>query len=315
MRILITPTSLSRTPDAEALAPLREMGAELIFNELGRPLTSAELTEALRGVDGVIAGLDRYDAAALAGADRLRVISRYGVGVNNVDLEAAAEQSIAVTRTPGANASAVAELAIGLTFAIARDIPRLHAEVAEGGWPRGSGIELAGRTFGVVGFGAIGRIVAERAKGLGMRVLAYDPFISATTIAETGAVPASLDELFSSADVVSLHVPLLESTRHLADATRIATMKSGAILLNTSRGGLIDEVAAREALDSGHLFGVGLDAYETEPPQNSPLIGHPRVVATPHSGAHTVEAVERMAEGSIRNLTDELSGRVSANRV
>lgn len=315
MRILITPTSLSRTPDAEVLAPLREIASELIFNELGRPLTSAELLEALPGVDGVIAGLDTYDAAALAGANRLRVISRYGVGVNNVDLEAAAQQGISVTRTPGANASAVAELAIGLTFAIARDIPRLHAEVAEGGWPRGSGIELAGRTFGVVGFGAIGRIVADRAKGLGMRVLAYDPFIAATAIAETGATPASLDELFHSADVVSLHVPLLESTRHLADATRIATMKSGAILLNTSRGGLIDELAAREALDTGRLFGVGLDAYETEPPQDSPLLGHPRVVATPHSGAHTAEAVERMAAGSIRNLIDELSGRASPNRV
>ncbi|MBF4550031.1 phosphoglycerate dehydrogenase [Pseudoclavibacter sp. VKM Ac-2888] len=315
MRILITPTSLSRTPDAEVLAPLRDMADELIFNTLGRPLTSAELAEALPGIDGVIAGLDTYDAAALAGADRLRVISRYGVGVNNVDLAAAAGKGIHVTRTPGANASAVAELAIGLAFAVAREIPRLHAEVADGGWPRGSGIELGGRTFGVVGFGAIGRIVAERARGIGMHVLAYDPFVPAAAIAETGAAPASLDELFRAADVVSLHVPLLESTRHVADAARIAAMKPGAILLNTSRGGLIDEAAAREALDAGHLFGVGLDAYETEPPQDSPLLGHPRVVATPHSGAHTAEAVARMASGAIQNLVEELSGRPSVHRV
>ncbi len=315
MRILITPTSLSRTPDAEVLAPLRDMADELIFNTLGRPLTSEELADALPGIDGVIAGLDTYDAAALAGADRLRVISRYGVGINNVDLAAAAGKGIHVTRTPGANASAVAELAIGLAFAVAREIPRLHAEVAGGGWPRGSGIELGGRTFGVVGFGAIGRIVAERARGIGMHVLAYDPFVPAAAIAETGATPASLDELFRAADVVSLHVPLLESTRHLADAARIAAMKPGAILLNTSRGGLIDEAAAREALDAGHLFGVGLDAYETEPPQDSPLLGHPRVVATPHSGAHTAEAVARMASGAIQNLVEELSGRPSGHRV
>lgn len=315
MRILVTPTSLSRNPESAVLNPLRELADELIFNTLGRPLTSAELSEALPGVDGVIAGLDAYDSAAIASADRLRVISRYGVGVNNVDLAAAADKGISVTRTPGANASAVAELAIGLAFAIAREIPRLHAEVAEGGWPRGGGIELAGRTFGVVGFGAIGRIVAERARGLGMHVLAYDPFVDAPAIAETGAEPASLDEIFSRADVVSLHVPLLESTRHIVDAARISTMKPGSIILNTSRGGLIDEAAARVALDSGHLFGVGLDAYETEPPQDSPLIGHPRVVATPHSGAHTAEAVERMSSGSIRNLVDELSGRVSNNRV
>ncbi|WP_424463155.1 phosphoglycerate dehydrogenase [Pseudoclavibacter helvolus] len=315
MRILITPTSLSRTPEAAVLAPLRQLADELVFNTLGRPLTSAELAEALQGVDGVIAGLDAYDSAALAGADRLRVISRYGVGVNNVDLEAAAARGIHVTRTPGANASAVAELAIGLAFAVAREIPRLHAEVTQGGWPRGSGIELSGRTLGVVGFGAIGRIVADRARGLGMQVVAYDPFVPASGISATGATAVNLDELFRQADVVSLHVPLLDSTRHVADAGRIASMKPGSILLNTSRGGLIDEAAARAALDSGHLFGVGLDAYETEPPQDSPLLGHPRVVATPHSGAHTAEAVERMSTGSIRNLIDELSGRPSEHRV
>lgn len=314
-RVLITPTSLLRNPETPLLDPLRELGAELRFSPHPRPLRDTELIELLDGVDAVVAGLDDYSAAVLAAAPRLRVLSRYGVGVNNVDLRAAAAHGVTVTNTPGANSVAVAELAIGLCFAVARGIPALDRAVRAGEWPRTQGIELSGKTLGVLGCGAIGRHVIAKAAGIGMRVQAYDPMLQPEAIEQAGATAVGLDELFADSDVVSLHVPLLPSTRHLVDEARIATMRPSAILLNTARGGLIDEHAARRALDAGQLHGVGLDAYESEPPQDSPLLGHPRVVSLPHSGAHTAEAVERMARGAIGNLVDELSGRASPNRV
>lgn len=313
MKILVTPTSLSRDPDAPALRALRAHADEVVLNPHGRPMTAAELGAALHGVDGVIAGLDDFSAAAIAGADRLRAIARYGAGVNNVDLDAAAARGIVVTRTPGANALAVAELAIGLTFAVARGIPRLDEAVRGGGWPRGDGRELTGRTFGVVGFGAIGRLVAERARGVGMRPVAYDPMLPDDAFGGTERL--DLDELCRRSDVVSLHVPLLPETRHLLDERRIALLPEEAIVVNTARGGLIDEQAARAALDAGRLFGLALDAYESEPPSASPLVGHPRVVSTPHAGGHTREAVVRMSEQSVDDLLTVLRGDVSPHAV
>lgn len=221
MRILVTPTSLSHAPDSPALQRLRAVTDDIVVNDTGRPLTEEELIERLPGVHGVIAGLDPYTARVLDTADALRVVSRYGVGVNNVDLDAARRRGIVVTRTPGANAVAVAELAVGLLFAAARGIPRLDAGVRAGQWPRTEGIEVAGRRCGVIGFGAIGREVAARAAGLGMSVAAYDPMLPDDVFAAAGVERAGLDDLCRRSDVVSLHVPLLDDTRHLLDERRI----------------------------------------------------------------------------------------------
>jgi D-3-phosphoglycerate dehydrogenase len=299
MKILVTPTSLCSRRDHPALDDLRAVADELIFSDAGRPLTEDELVELLPGVDAVIAGLDAFSARALEAADALKVIARYGVGTDGIDLAAAAAHGIAVARTPGANALAVAELTIGLVFAVARGIPALDHGVRAGEWPRSTGVELTGRTFGVVGFGAIGRLVAERARGVGMEVVAYDPMLAPADFVAMGVTGLDLDDLCRRSDVVSLHVPLVDDTRHLLDATRIRMLPRDAIVINTARGGLVDEEAARAALDDGHLFGVGVDVYETEPPQASPLVGHPRVVSTPHSGAHTVEAVDRTARRAV----------------
>ncbi|GAA0498611.1 NAD(P)-dependent oxidoreductase [Microbacterium aurantiacum] len=319
MRVLVTPTSLSADRDHPALAPLRDLDAELVFNDAGRPLTSVEVAHALVGVDAVIAGLDDFDAAALAGADRLRLIARYGAGVDNVDLDAAHARGVAVTRTAGANAAAVAEMAIALAFAAARGIPILDAGVRAGKWPRGRGIELGGRSFGVLGFGAIGRHVAALARGLGMRVSAWDPLLPDAEMAAAGVTPRALDDLCATSDVVSVHVPLVPTTRHLLDATRLAMLPPGGIVINTARGGILDEEAARAALDAGRLHAVAVDVYESEPPSASPLIGHPRVVSTPHSAGHTAEAVTRMAEGTVAAVIalvrgEEPEGLVSARR-
>lgn len=308
MKILVTPTSLSRDPDHPALQRLRAVVEEVVLNDTGRPLSEDELIERLPGVSGVIAGLDEYSARVIDAADSLRIISRYGVGTNNVDLDAADRRGIVVTRTPGANSVAVAELTIGLVFAVARGIPRLDEGVRSGHWLRAEGIELAGRRFGVIGFGAIGREVAARAAGLGMSVWAYDPMLPDDAFAGAGAVRADLDVLCARSDVVSLHVPLTPSTRHLLGESRIAGLPTGAIVVNTARGGLLDEKAARRALDEKRLHGVGVDVYETEPPSASPLLGHPRVVATPHAGGHTREAVTRMADGAVENLLTVLQG-------
>lgn len=315
MKILVTPTSLCRDREAATLDPLRDFADELVFNETGRPLTEHELIEALPGVDAVVAGLDEYSAAALGAADRLRVISRYGVGTNNVDLAAAASRGIVVTRTPGANALAVAELTIGLAFAAARGIPRLDAGVRAGEWPRGDGIELTGRTIGVIGFGAIGRLVAERARGIGMRVVAYDPILPDAAFAEAGVQRAEIDELCQRSDVVSVHVPLMPETQHLLDARRLALLPAGAIVINTARGGLLDEVSALAALDQGRLHGVAVDVYETEPPSASVLVGHPRVISTPHSGGHTREAIVRTATMAVADVLAVLRGEGGAHVV
>lgn len=315
MKILITPTSLCRDRDNPALEPLRAAGHELRFADTGRPLTAAELVGALPGVDGVIAGLDEYSAAVFDHASDLKVIARYGVGVDNVDRDAAAAAGVVVTRTPGANAVAVAEMTIGLAFAAARGIPRLDAGVRAGQWPRGEGIELTGRSYGVVGFGAIGRLVADRARGLGMRVAAYDPLLPDAAFEAAGVERADLDDVLSMSDVVSVHVPLLPETHHLLDARRLALLRAGAIVINTARGGLLDEAAALSALEAGRLHAVAIDVYDTEPPTASVLVGHPRVVSTPHSAGHTREAIARMAQGAVADVLTVLRGERSPNAV
>lgn len=315
MKILITPTSLSQNLGITALDPLRERGAELVANPYGRPMSPDELIPALRDVDGVIAGLDTFSAEVFAAAPQLAVVARYGVGYDRIDLQAARSAGVRVTNTPGANGHSVAELAVGLMFAVARQIPQTSTAVAAGEWPRFQGIELAGRRLGVLGLGAIGAATARMARGIGMEVLGFDPGLSAEQIGQLGVTAAELEEIFAHSDVLSLHIPLNEHTRHIVSAERINAMPQGAIIINTARGGLIDEQAAAKALDAGHLHGIGLDAYETEPPTDSPLVGHPRVVATPHSGAHSEESVQRTATAAVKNLLAVLDGGQPLNPV
>jgi len=307
MKVLVTPTSLNASSTLPAMDKLRATGYELVFNTTGGPLHADQLIPLLADVDGVIAGLDDYTAEVInAAGPRLKVISRYGVGSDRVDLPAAAARGIVVAVTPGANAVAVAELALGLMFALARHLPALDRAVREGGWPRAKGMELTGKTLGVVGVGAIGRALATRAEGIGMTVVGHDPVVDDETMRAMGITPVSLADLLATADVVSLHVPLLDSTRHLIDAAALAAMKPGALLVNTARGGLIDEDAALAALQSGHLGGLALDAYEVEPPTGSPLFALDNVVATPHTGAHTDEATATMAAMAVDHLLEVL---------
>ena len=306
MKILVTPTSMTPDKDTDALRKLKAYTEDLVFNPTGKPLSGDALVELLKDCDGYLAGLDSVTGDVLKQCPKLKAISRYGAGYDRVDIAAAKKMNIKVSNTSGANAQAVAELAFGMLISLSRQIPYLHTETISGKWIRSNGKELYGKTIGIVGLGAIGKKLAHCCKGFDMKILAYDPFINEEYCRENGITVCSLEELLAQSDYVSLHLPLTESTRHLIDAKAIASMKKGAILINASRGGIIDENAAYEGLISGQLGGLGLDAFETEPPAASPLFRLNNVVATPHAGAHTAEATQAMAGMAVDNLIEML---------
>lgn len=309
MKILVTPTSFPKKKGSEACELLSAFAGEIVWNPYGRPLGEEELPELLQGVDAWIAGVDYITAGVINKApDSLKVISRYGVGYERVDVAAAAMRGIAVTNTPGANTEAVADLAFGLMLAVARKIPALDKRIKSGEWPRSNGIELYKKTIGIIGFGAIGRSVARRAAGFSMKIIACDPYLDKNYAKENDILIAGIDELLEKSDVVTLHLPLSADTENLINFDRVKRMKQGAILINTSRGGIVDEEALLAALKEGRLGGVGLDAFCVEPPGESPLFAFDNVVATPHSGAHTSEAAANMALLSVQNLIAVLKG-------
>ncbi|MDI9241731.1 phosphoglycerate dehydrogenase [Fusibacillus kribbianus] len=309
MKILVTPTSMQPEKENPALDRLKEFADELVYNPTGKPLEEDALCRLLEDCDGYLAGLDFVTEKVLKSCHRLKAISRYGAGYDRVDLQAAKDCGIFVSNTPGANAEAVGELAFGMMMTLARRLVPLDRTTKAGGWVRSTGTELYGKTLGIVGLGAIGRVVARCAGGFGMHVIAYDPFIDEEYCKQKEIESMAFDDVMSRADFVTLHLPLLESTRHLVDRNVFASMKDGAILINASRGGIVDEDAALDALISGKLGGLGLDAFEEEPPAGSPLFAFDNVLATPHTGAHTMEATENMANMAVDNLIAMLSGQ------
>jgi len=313
--ILVTPTSFGQY-DARLRTELEAVAGRVTYNETGRPLSSGQLAAVLPGVDGYIAGLDTIDAGALAAADSLRVIARYGVGTDNVDLAAARGRGIVVTNTPGANAGAVAELTVTLMLLLARPVLAAAAETRAGGWPRMPGLSLGGKTVGLVGFGAIGRAVARLLGGFDCRLLAADPWADEATAARLGVELAPLAAVLEESDLVSLHAPATPETRRMVDRAFLARMRRGAALVNTARGELVDEIALHEALVTGHLRGVALDAFAVEPPgADNPLLALPNVIATPHMGAHTDGATTAMGRMALDDCLAALRGLEPAHRV
>jgi len=314
-RLLVTPTSYGKN-DARLKIELEAQVGEVIYNPTGKPLTSAEVAQLLPGIDGYIAGLDGIDANALKSADRLKVISRYGVGFDNVDLAVAREKGIVVTNTPGANSVSVAELALGLMLALARQIPEAVEAVHQGKFPRYSGISIEGKTIGILGLGAIGKQLARRLSGFDCKIVAYDPFADAAFAKDNHIELASMDEVIGQADFVSLHLPLLPETRGIVNEAFLNKMKRGSFLINTSRGEAINEDALLKALQSGHLKGAGLDAFAVEPPDpKNPLLALPQVVATPHLGAQTDGATSNMGWLAMRDCLAVLKGEKPAFQV
>lgn len=307
-QILVTPRTFGGS-DPGAAEFLARAGCKLIMNPYGRLMTEDELIELIPEADGIIVGLDPLSARVLDHAGRLKVISKYGVGLDNIDIEAATAKGIIVTYTPGTNSSAVAELAFGLMLDVARSISASDRQIRQGQWGRFSGMELWGKTLGIAGTGQIGKQLALRARGFEMPILCCDIHPDHDWAARTGAEYVGLPDLLSRSDFVSIHLPLSDATFHLIGARELQMMKKSAVLINTSRGGVIDEDALLLALTEKRLAGAGLDVLESEPPQDTPLARLDNVVLTSHIGAHTREASLAMsrlaAENTVRGLLGE----------
>ncbi|AXC50506.1 hydroxyacid dehydrogenase [Paracoccus suum] len=280
------------------------------------PYTGGEgLTEIVRAADpvGIISRMGRLDAATMDCAPSLQVISKHGVGVDNIDLAAAGERGIPVLMATGANALSVAEHAIALLLAVGKRLVPLDRGLREGRWEKAGfkGREIAGSTLGLVAFGAIARHTARIAQALGMTVIAYDPFCPAEAMEAAGVRRVhDVDALVTEADVISLHSPLTDATRNLIDARRLAMMKPDAIIVNTARGALIDEAALAAALAKGQIAGAGLDSFAQEPPAaEHPFWAEPRLVMTPHVGGVTTAANARVGIEAAQGIIDHLAGR------
>jgi len=284
-------------------------GFDVRYPAVERPLKAPELRALIHGCQGVILGVDEAPADALDESG-LRVIVRFGMGMDNVDLDAARRNGIRVSRTLGATTTSVAELAFGLILAAARGTVEMDRTLRSGSWSRLTGVELAGRTLGLVGTGRIGQEVASRARAFGMHVIGHDP---ASTSSSIDLV--SFDELLARADVISIHAPLSDETYHLFDATALAAMRPSSILVNTARGGIVDEDALAAALTTGPLRAAALDCFEDEPLVAGPLVGLPNVILTPHCGASTQQAVERAGVIAVEELVRGLAGETMLHEV
>lgn len=303
-KILVTPRSASAAGHP-SLDKLEAAGYEVLFATPGRQPSEGELIEALPGCVGILAGVETISAAVLRAATDLKVISRNGTGTDAIDLEAAGRLGIRICRAEGANARGVAELTVAAMFALARSIPFSDQAIKAGQWQRRKGIELRGRTLGLIGCGKIGRLVAESALALDMDVVAHDPFPDAAFAPLDRFRLASLEEVIELADVLSLHCPPPAGGHPLLGTTELAKMRRGVLLINTARAGLIDVDSLCAALESGQVAGAAIDVFETEPPsEDDPLAGHDRVIATPHIGAFTHESVDRAMYAAVENLLE-----------
>jgi D-3-phosphoglycerate dehydrogenase/(S)-sulfolactate dehydrogenase len=286
--------------------------------ELRTGLSESELVEVARDAHALIVrSATSITRPVIEAATELRVIGRAGVGVDNIDLDAATERGVVVMNAPTGNTTTTAELAVALLCALARNIPRADRSVRAGSWKKKHlmGTELSQKTLGVVGLGRIGRVVAQRAQGLDMNVIAHDPYMSGPSPVE-GVELVELDDLLGRSDFVTLHMPLSDATRHVISRARISLMKPGARLINAARGGLVDEEALAEALDSGRLRGAALDVLEQEPPPaDHPLLGRDDVILTPHLGASSDEAQRQVASDIARQISEFLNEGVAHNAV
>ena len=294
---------------------LAQAGFETVRADMSQKMTEDRLLDLLEGVEAAIIGIVPMSARVINHSPGLRVVVAHGVGVDHIDLEAAAKNHVIVANCPGANDQAVADLTIGLMLSIARRIPFVDRDVRMGKWGRHSGSELWRKTLGLIGLGRIGQGVAKRASGFDMEVLAFDPYVDSEHARTLGVSMAEFEDVLTSADFLSLHAALTEETRNMLGQRELGMMKPSAFLINTARGGLVDETALYAALAEGRLAGAALDAFVAEPPVGSPLLDLENVVLTPHIGAHTNEAIERVGVLAAQNLVQALQTGEPIHRV
>ncbi|MBT4879282.1 MAG: phosphoglycerate dehydrogenase [Alphaproteobacteria bacterium] len=303
---------------SDKMSPL----AEKIFKEKNidvdviTGLDANELCKIIGNYDGLaIRSSTKVNAEILAHAKKLKVIARAGIGVDNIDQNAATDHGVIVMNTPFGNSTTTAEHAIAMMFAIARQIPQANSSTHAGKWEKSKfmGTELTGKTLGVIGCGNIGSIVIKKALGLQMKVVGYDPYLTNIRASELGIKKAELDELFAQADFITLHVPLIESTKNIINANNIAKMKDGVFIVNCARGGLVNEADLKESLDSGKVAAAALDVFENEPAKKNVLFGHDNLICTPHLGASTNEAQVNVAVQVAEQISNYLNHNIIEN--
>lgn len=304
-RVFIS-TSTFGEHDPEPLQILRQHGITYEMNPYRRRLESHEVVEFIEHVEGLIAGTEPLDRKVLMQAKHLRVISRCGTGLDNVDLEAAQERGIVVTNTPTAHIDGVAELALGAILALIRKIPHADRRIRQGEWSKSMGQLLKGSTIGIVGLGKVGRRLVELLKPFGVTVIAFDPQPDFAFASTNHVRIRPLDDVLQGADIVTVHVPYSPEVHHLLDRKRLALMKPGAFLINTSRGGIVDEEALYEFLHQGWLEGAYIDTFESEP-YSGPLTRLPNTILTPHIGSYAKESRIRMETEAVENLLAALT--------
>lgn len=299
--ILVTPTSYGKY-DKNLKINLEKLVKEVVYNAKGKPLSVDDLIPIIGKFDGMIAGLEEINSSVISKAKNLKVISRYGSGYDRVDIKAAKEAGIYVTNTPGANSTSVAELTIGLAIAAARSITSANAKTKKGEWPRLKGFTLQKKVFGLIGLGNVAKEVVLRLKGFGCKLTAYDPNRNLEFEKKHNIEYCFPDELLAKSDFVSLHIPVTPETSGMVNRKFLGKMKKGSVLINTSRGELVDENALYESLKSGHLRAAALDVFTKEPPEpENPLLSLPQVIITPHMGAGTDMAANEMGRMSMED--------------
>ncbi len=304
MRILVTCRTCGE-PLLRALAPIGETVTSPY--RATRSLTEEELADAIKGVEIAIAGTDHFSARVIeaGSSDRLRMIARFGIGLDNIDLKSATENRILVTYAPKASSASVAEFTVGLILALLRRISESDSAVKAGAWPMGSmrGREINGKTVGIIGLGTVGKRVADVLRFMGANVIAYDPYVKDEQRLVT------LAELLGSSDIITIHSALTPASKHLIGPSELSSMKRGALVVNTARGAIIDELALADALERGLVGGAALDVLETEPPPSPhPLAKFPNVILTPHIAGNTEEATERMSQTLVDDIKRFIRG-------
>lgn len=313
-KILITARSFNKSK--KALSLLEKENYDLLYNPLDKPLKENELIELVDGVSAIIAGVDEITERVIEKAKpSLKIIARHGVGVDNVDLNAAKKYGVIVTNTPGANSIAVAEFTIALMLALARHLTVINAKVRENNWQRIMGIELNDKTMGIIGLGYIGSEVVKRLNSFNMKILAYDKYEKSEMIEKYNVTYVSLDKLLGESDFISLHLNVTDKTKGMINKESLAKMKSNAILINTARGELVVERDLYDALKNKRIAAAALDVFENEPLGNSPFFEQENVILTSHIGAYTAESVDRMATMVALEVISVLNGKPAENPV
>jgi len=314
MKILITPRSFASFSD-KPLKMLTERDYKIERNNTGRPYKKEEMLKLIKDVDGIIIGIDELSAKIIEEANELKVISKYGIGLDNIDINMATNKKIVVTNTPTANVDAVADLTFGLILSLARRVPEADRKTKSAKWGKIIGKSVWEKTIGIIGLGKIGRQVVKRAKGFEMNIIVFDIVKDKKFAQKYGIKYVNLEKLLRKSDYITIHIPLNDATRNMISYEELEKMKKDAFLINTSRGGIVDEEALYDALRNNKLRGAALDVYKNEPLQESPLKELDNIIMTPHIGAYTEEAIENMSIQAAQNLIDVLEGREPQNRV